>query len=111
MENQQKEFQKIKAFQNLEQKFAFIGIGPNLATQTYPLNIKIFMGILLLGSAIISTLVYATKEAKTLAEYTQSLFVCSILILIMFMLLTIILNVKTFYEYIIDLNAVINTSK
>lgn len=108
---QRSKYPKMKAFDNTQAIFAVLGIGPNLATQAYPFNLKLFTGILALAIGTTSVLLYAFKEAKTLSEYTQSMYFCSLVALIMFVLQTLALKVKTTYEYISGVNEVINTSK
>lgn len=101
----------IKIFQMPQKYFATAGIGPELATQTYPLNGKILMGFVIIGSAFVCLLVYVFDEAEKFSEYTQSIYLCSLVALINFILLVIISKVADFFHTINDCEDIVNTSE
>lgn len=102
--------QQMKAFENTQKNFIAFGVAPNLATQAYPFNLNVLIAFLTLDLTIISMLVYAINEAKTFSEYTQSIYFCTLIILITFSLVTMTLKVETLYEYIKAMGATINIS-
>lgn len=103
---------KRKAFEFTMKKCAALGIRPNLTTQAYPLNVKIFMGFLILGCASACTVVYTIHDAAyTFVEYVQSTFAFTIAILFILTLLNIILQIEKMFEYINGCDALINCSK
>lgn len=79
---------------------ASIGISSDLATAPYPVNEKIVIGFLLLGASISCNVLYAIYEAKTFADYNQSIFIGSETVLITFGLLTIVQNVAKLFAFI-----------
>lgn len=101
----------MKIFQNNQRYFATLGINRTLTMRAYPLNLKLSIGFSFLGLSIISMLVYGFKEAKTFTEYTQCVYYCSIMSLIMFSLMTLTFNVEAYYDYINGMDAFINTGK
>lgn len=102
---------KCKVFEIPLKNLAIVGIRPNLAMQPYPFNAKIFMGFLALGCAIYCTCVYTIYDAKSFAEYTQSIYVCSLLALIVLILLAIIPNAEKMFELIDACDQLVNTSQ
>ena len=101
----------MKVFQTIKKNFCAVGIGPNLALQTYPLNIKILMGFFILGTAIICMMVYIIRDAKTFSEYTQSLHLCSLSALIVFILLIVILKVENLFNLMNTCDELTETSE
>lgn len=101
----------IKIFQLSQKYFAAAGIGPELAAQAYPLNGTILLGFVILGSAFVCLLVYIFVEAEKFSEYTQSIYLCSLVALINVILLVIIFNVDNFFHTIIDHEEIVNTSE
>lgn len=115
MENSKQKHLQVKSpnhkvFQLTQKYFATAGIVPNLAIQPYPLNGKISIGFLLLGSSLICNFKYTFYEARTFVEYTQSIYMCSIAALIIFALVIIILKVEKLFEFINGCEKLINTS-
>lgn len=102
---------KLKAFRTVQKYLAIFGISPKLVTQSYPLNKKISLGFLLLGSATISICVYILNDANTFLEFTKSIYFMCVAIFFIAQLLTIILNVDTLFEYMERSNSMLNTSK
>lgn len=109
-ERSQSESPKLVVFKAIRRNFAVIGIGPELATQTYPINRKIFIGFLALCLVIASLLAYISNDAETFADYTQSIYVCSIAVLITFALAFTISNAGQLFDFINICNSVANTS-
>lgn len=101
----------MKIFQAFQRNFAIVGITQTVAKQRCPVNVKIFLGILLLGSAILCNLLFVIYEAKTFAEYTQTLYICSVSCLTLSALIITILKMKKMFEFINDGNGVVNTSE
>lgn len=102
---------KCKVFEIPLKNFAIVGIDSNLATQTYPLNGKIFMGFLILGYGICASLTYLIHDAKTFAEYTILIYACSFVTLLGFILLVIIIKVEKMFDLINACDQLVNTSK
>lgn len=102
---------KLKSFEIVQKNFATAGITPNLANQTYPLNGTILFEFLMLSTGIYSTTVFIIYDAGTLIEYTQSVYIDSLLILIILSLLIIILKAAKLFEYIGGNDNLINNSK
>lgn len=102
---------KLKAFRAIQKSFATIGISPELATQSYPLNRRILLGFLLIISGTISICVYIFNDAKTFFEYTQSICHASIGLLIFFALSILILKVEILFEFIDRCDNILNTGK
>lgn len=98
-------------FQAFQKNFAIVGINSNVAKQSYPFNVKILLGILLLGSAIVCNLLYVIYKAKTFAEYTQTIYICSVSCLILSALIITILKMKKLFEFIDYTDELANTSK
>lgn len=107
----QSKLSKLKIFQLCQKHFATIGISPNLVMQAYPINVKIFMAFVMNHVTIISNLVYVVREAKTFAEFTQSIYFISMALLIIFALMIIILKVDKLFELIENFDRMVNTSK
>lgn len=101
----------IKIFQTSQKYFASVGISPHLATHEYPLNGKIVLGFLILGSEFICLFVYIFDEAEEFVEYTQSICMCSLVALINVILLVVIFNVELFFHTIFDSEDIVNTSE
>lgn len=101
----------IKIFQTTQKYFTAAGITPHLTTQAYPLNGKIALGFLLLCSECFCLLVYIFEEAEQFSEYTQSIYMCSLVALIDFILIDIIFKVEQFFYTIFEGEDIVNTSK
>lgn len=101
---------KLKVFHVIQKNFAAVGFSSNLVTQQYPFNKKIFMGILILSTSVICNLMYIFREAKTFAEYNQSIYMCSLAAAIIFASVIILLNVKKLFNLIKVCENVANTS-
>lgn len=100
-----------KVFPILLKNFATLGISPNLATQAYRLNGRIFMGFLVLGSLIYCTFVFVMYDANAFVEYVQAVYACSFGTLILLSLAIAILKVEKIFELINDFDSLINISK
>lgn len=113
MENskQGKSQPKLKAFKTIQKNFAMIGISPKLAAQSYPLNARVSLGLLLgiLGMTFIC--VYTFKDANTFFEYTQSVCQLSIGLLIFSALAILILKVEKLFEFIDRCDSILNAGK
>lgn len=102
---------KRKAFEIIQKYFAKIGIAPSLADQAYPFNRKILFGFSMLSLGNCCSFVYITYVAETFADYTQSVYMLSFGILIVFALIILIFNVEKLFEYMDECDDLINTSK
>lgn len=91
---------KTKVLQLVQKNFATAGIVANVATQTYPLNTRIWLGFLTLGMGIIFNFKYTFYEARTFIEYTQSIFMSSLTIIVSFALLNLVVKVRKLFEFI-----------
>lgn len=102
---------KIKILQIVQKNLTFIGIGPDSAMHLQSYIGKILIGLLLIGSGIFDLLIYIFTVAETFAEYTQSIYVCSVFILIALSLVITIFNLNNLYKTINDCECLINTSE
>lgn len=102
---------KLKAFKAIQKNFGILGISPELATQSHPFNRQILFGLSILGTAIIFLCVFIFNYAENLFEYTQSIFFVLIAALIFFVLLILIIKVKSLFELINRCEEMLNTSK
>lgn len=102
---------KLKAFEIIRKNFATAGITPDLMHQPCPLNGTILIEFLMACSGIFSTSVFILYDAQTFTEYTQAVYIGSILTLILFALLIIILKLKNLFEYFNGNDKLINTSE
>lgn len=101
----------MKLFKTTQKNFAMIGITPELVTQSYPINWKICMGFLILGSAFISAFAYVFNYADTFFEYTQSIFIGFVVAFAISILLIPILKVEKLFEMINRFDSISNMSK
>lgn len=102
---------KIKIFQTAKKSFAFLGIEQNLSMQLLPFNAKISVGLLMLILAILSNTIYISKDAETLAEYTQSIYVCSEVVLMTISLIMLIYNSSELFVIINRCERIANASE
>lgn len=89
-------------FEFTQRNFAIAGIVPNLAAKPYSLNGKVKLGFLTLGLAIICNFTYTFCEANTFIEYTQSIFMSTLTVIVDFALFTLVVNVKKLFKFIDD---------
>lgn len=99
---------KFKAFEIIRKNFANAGITPTLVKQSYPFNGTVLIGFFMLTSAIYGTSVFIIIDAYTFAEYTQSIYADSLLILIAIAVLILILKVKNLFEFIVGCDYLVN---
>lgn len=111
MENSepQSKLPKMKVFQVIEKNFAMAGIHPELATQPYPLNWRIFVDFVIVGSGLISILMYISNGAQTLAEYAQSIYMSSLALMVLVTLFITLLNVQKLFSLIDCYEGLMNT--
>lgn len=102
---------KIKVFQLAREKFAILGIIPELAVQPYPLNRKILLGFSILGLSSGCIFEFTFYEAKTFIEYTQSSYMGSYMVTIIFALFIITFKMEKIFELFDDCENLINTSE
>lgn len=106
------EWPNMKLFQVTKKNLAAVGISQNLTIQPWAwLNARILMGFLVLGSASLCTFAYTTCEAETFAEFTQSIYVGSTVILISLALLNLLVNTRTMFELFDGFESLANTSE
>lgn len=91
---------KLQAFEVIQKNLATAGIIPKLAHQPYPFNWTISFGFVLLGSSIYCTSVFIIYDAKTFAEYTQSVYTDSLITLIILALVITIIKVEKLFQYV-----------
>lgn len=109
--NSQPTLPRLKAFRTIRERFATMGISPELLTQSHPFNGTILMYLLILGSAITFIGVYIFNYAKTSFEYTQSIYLVSAGILVVVALLILIFEAENLFEYINRCEDMLNDSK
>lgn len=102
---------KLKIFQSTQKNFFIVGINRSLMVLKYPFNGRILLGYLILILSIICNLMFTVYEAKTFAEYTHSIYMGSLAVLISLVLLITLLNVKEIFNTINDCESLANTNK
>lgn len=102
---------KLRVFQKVKKHFAAFGIDRNLVVQEYPFNKRIFGGSIVIGSALISHIVYIFYEAENFIKYTQSIYTFSVAILLSVAFLNMILNVKELFKLIKGIEKICNSSE
>lgn len=102
---------KLKAFKAIQKNFAIAGISPKLVTQSYLLNWKILQCFLLLWSATAFMCVHTINYAETFSEYTQTIYMGSAAIIVIFALLILILKVKKLFEFVDRCDSMLNMSE
>lgn len=110
-EHSQSTLLELKAFNTIRKNFAMVGYSPTLVTQSYPFNWKIFIGFLLLISNITFVCVFIFNDAETFFEYTQSIYIASVVGLFIFIFVILILKVEKFFEWINRSDRMVNTGK
>lgn len=102
---------KIKVFKAIQKNCAMLGISAKLMSQPYPLNKKILMDFIVLGTAITFICVYIFNDAETFPEYTQStsIYFASVLVLLFLILAILILRIDLFFEFIDRCDSILNT--
>lgn len=102
---------KIKIFQSLQKHLAMSGISSEMALQPNPFNRRISMSLIVLCMGVIFIFKFFFFEAKTMIEYTQSSYMGSVSVVIIFLLFILILKVKKLFEFFNDFENLVNTSK
>lgn len=110
-ENSHSKLPKIKTFQAIQKSLAMVGISPELATQTYSLNGRLLLDFALFGSGVTFQSVYISNDAKTFSEYTQSIYVASAGLLIVFILIVLILKVNELFDLTKRYDSILNMCK
>lgn len=105
------EQRKLRAYQVTLKSLALVGIDSNLMLQSYPINVKMVMGYLLVFVGIVLMLVFIFNESKTFAEYTQAVYMCSLSALIVFALIILSAKVHNLFQFIKNMDDVINSSE
>lgn len=103
--------QKIRILELIQKNFAAMGVHPNLAMQMYPLNDTILWGFLILTCSVMCNLMYTLREAKTFADYTQSIYMLSLAALLIPILVITLLNVDKLFNLVNELEKLANTGK
>lgn len=111
MDNADKKPPKIKILQLTQQNFATIGISPNLVLQSYPINVKIFLGLFTSNSYIICSMIYLIYTANSITENTQIIFMSLVAAVIVLLLFALIVNAGGLFKYINDCEDIVNTSE
>lgn len=109
--SQQTQSPKIRTFQLVQKQLAHIGISSKLASQPYPLNGKILLGLFTLGCTIICVFKFTFYDAKTFSESAQSIYFGSVAIVVIYSLLIVVLKVEEIFALINDCENLVNTSK
>lgn len=100
---------EMHAFTWTQWKFSIVGISPSIVSR--PFNWKILCGFLVLSVSIFCQLVYIFKDANTFAEYTQSIYIGSLILVIFAAMIILIVKRVTLYEFINCVDKILNTSK
>lgn len=107
----QSQFRKIKVFQIIQKNLASVGIGPNSSLELRQFNAKILLISLIYALAIMSHILYISKDAETFAEYTQCTYMCCTMTLTAAIWIIIIVQLEEFFKVIHDCECLVNTSK
>lgn len=110
-DSKQKNLPEVTILQTTQKNLAMLGIIPKLVTQSCPLSGKILSGFLLLSTSSAFVCVYIINDAKTFIDYTQSVYIASVGILLFFEMLILILKVEELYKFVNRCNGIINTSE
>lgn len=102
---------KLKVCEMSRKYLAIVGITPNLAHQSYPLNGTTLFGFLMHGATTYCISMFIVSDAETFIDYTQAIYSCSIVTLIELALLTLILKVEKLFELITGCDDLVNTSE
>lgn len=105
------ESSKMKIFQMSQKYFTILGISPNLIVQPYPFNRRISIGFLMLGLVLICNYVFIIYGAKTFLDFSQSIYIGSALAVGSLALAVLVFRVKILFEFIVNFENAINTSK
>lgn len=111
MTQTQPEITKMKLFQTPRKYFSNLGIDPTLVDQTYPINRQVAAGFVMNISALLSFAIFMTYEAKTFLEFSQSIYFCSVILLILFVLAMLAIRVELLFKFIDNFENAIYTSK
>lgn len=107
-----KERPKQKIFQIAQKNLATtLGTNQNAAMQMSPLNRRICMGFLVMGSFIICNSEFTLYEAKTFAEYTQSICAGSAGVFIIFEMFFLVLSLKKLCKLMNDCENLVNAGE
>lgn len=107
-ENSQSKIPKKKILQSVLTNFAILGIQPDSVAQPCLLNGRILIGFCSLGLAMIGFLNYLIYEAETFIEYTQTVYIESAVVTMMFILMIIILNVEKIFKFMENCEQIVN---
>lgn len=107
-EKPQPKLPKIKAFKTIQKNFAAVGISPSLITQSQPLDGKISIIFLTICSLLTLICVDIFNDAETFSEFTQSIYIASVLVLILFVLMVLIFKADDLFKFIAGCDTIIN---
>lgn len=110
-EQEKQIFQHLKPFKTIRKNFALMGICPKLVTQSYPLNGKIVMGSLLIGSGTISLCTHIFNNAESFSAYTQSIYIASAGGINIALLSILIVKVEELFEFMDRCEEILNSSE
>lgn len=102
---------KMEVLHWVQKNFATVGITPNLSHQPHPFSAKIAVGFVILSAYFVCNLMFTFFEANTLMEYSQSIYMGSLAILIILALFIIIFNVEKLFNLIDDSGNLVNASE
>lgn len=102
---------ELKAFEIIQKNLTYAGIYSDATNQSNSFNWTVFIGFLSLGSGILFTSAFIIFDAKTIVEYTQSIYAVSVLTLILLCFLIIVVNAKNLFKFIDSSGYLVNTSE
>lgn len=111
LENQTIKPSEMKIFQLTQKNFDSLGVTPKLSLQPYPFNEKILIGFFILGLFFICSLMSTIFESKTFTDYTQSVYLDSLAVVISSVLVILVFNVKKLFKLIDDCENLVNASE
>lgn len=101
---------KMKILQLMQKNLASVGVNPNLSLP-YSVNSNILTVFSILTLFLVCNLMYALFEAQTFTEYIQSIYMCSVVIVIIFGFAIIIFNAKKLFQAIDVCENLVNASE
>lgn len=109
--NSKSKLLKLRAFRIAQKELERISICRSLMLKSYPLNVKILLGSLVIGMTIIFHVLFIIYDAETFAEYTQCTYTGSLSVALLLVLMMFALKVEKLFEFIGDCEIIINSSK
>lgn len=102
---------KIKVFQEIKKNFGTFGLSPSLVSQACPLNEKILLNFLIHIFAAFTTFEFVLHGAQNFVEYTQSIYMFSLSMLIIETMANMVFKVEELFDLMSGAESIVNTSE